>query len=175
MKNLETERFILREWKKEDSKDLYEYAKNDLVGPNAGWMPHEDEEESLEIIEMFIEEGEVYAIVLKSENKVIGSIGLHDRKPEEAPEKLKQREVGFVINPSYWGKGYAKEAAMAVIRHGFEDLGLDMIWCAHYEHNERSKRVIEKCGFKYEFRKVRKVETLGNIELNTLYYVMKRR
>ncbi len=43
METLTTERLILREWKISDSKDLYEYAKSDFVGPNAGWPPHKNE------------------------------------------------------------------------------------------------------------------------------------
>lgn len=65
MKELITDRLILREWKEEDSKDLYEYAKSELVGPNAGWPPHKNEEESKEIIKMFIKNKDTYAIVLK--------------------------------------------------------------------------------------------------------------
>ena len=50
MKTLKTSRLLLREWQLSDSKDLYEYAQSDLVGPNAGWPPHENEEKSKEII-----------------------------------------------------------------------------------------------------------------------------
>lgn len=46
MKKLESERLILRKWIESDSKDMYEYAKSNLVGPNAGWKPHKDEDES---------------------------------------------------------------------------------------------------------------------------------
>ena len=41
-----------REWRESDSSDLYEYAKSDLVGPNAGWKPHKSEGESKDIIKM---------------------------------------------------------------------------------------------------------------------------
>ncbi len=54
MKILETERLILRPWKLTDKEDLFEYAKSELVGPNAGWKAHKSLEESVEIIEMFI-------------------------------------------------------------------------------------------------------------------------
>ena len=43
MKILMSERLILREWKETDSKDLYEYAQSEFVGPNAGWPPHKVE------------------------------------------------------------------------------------------------------------------------------------
>ena len=52
---------------------------------------------------MFIASKDTYAIELISENKVIGGIGLHDRKPDEALSHLSQKEIGYVLNPNYWG------------------------------------------------------------------------
>lgn len=42
MKRLNTERLLLRKWEETDLKDLYEYAKCEDVGPNAGWPPHKN-------------------------------------------------------------------------------------------------------------------------------------
>jgi len=170
MKTLETERLILRPWKESDYKDLFEYASNSLVGPNAGWKPHKNEEESKEIITMFIENKEVYAIELKSEGKVIGGIGMHKRIPDEELEHLNQREIGYVLNPKYWGKGYIPEAVNYLIKYGFEELKLDLLWCGHYDFNDKSKRVNEKCGFKYKFNRNQTIKLLDNKEVNTLYY-----
>lgn len=170
MKQLETDRLILRQWRETDSKDHFEYGKSELVGPNAGWMPHKNEEESKEIIKMFIRNKDVLAIVLKSENKVIGSIGLHDKRPDENIMDLSQKEIGYVLNPKYWGRGIVPEAVKRLIRYGFEELHLDLIWCGHFDFNKRSKKVNEKCGFKYRFTKKQKIELLENKEVNTLYY-----
>ena len=41
------------------------------------------------------------------------------------------------------------EAAREIIRHGFEDIGMNTIWCGYYEGNQKSKRVQEKVGFIY--------------------------
>lgn len=130
METLITNRLILREWKENDSTDLYEYAKSELVGPNAGWSPHKNEEESKGIIRMFLENNETYAIVLKSENKVIGGIGLHNRKPDDNLSLLKQKEIGYVLNPKYWGKGVIPEAVNFLIKYGFNELDLDfnLVW-----------------------------------------------
>ncbi|PAB56892.1 GNAT family N-acetyltransferase [Anaeromicrobium sediminis] len=170
MSILETERLILRKWTYEDVDDLFEYAKSDLVGPNAGWKPHKDQEESKEIIKMFIESDEVYAIELKDENKVIGSIGIHRRTPDEKLKDLKQREIGYVLNPKYWGNGYVPEATNALIKHGFEEMNLELIWCAHYDYNMRSKRVIEKSPFKYIFKRKEELKLLDNKKVTTLYH-----
>lgn len=170
MKELQTDRLILRKWKETDSKDLFEYAKSNLVGPNAGWAPHKNEEESKQIIKMFIESKDTYAIVLKSENKVIGSIGLHLDSPDESLADLNQREIGYVLNPKYWGKGIVPEAVNRVLKYGFQELGLDLIWCAHFDFNHNSKRVNEKCGFKYRFSKDEVIKVLDSKEVTVLYY-----
>lgn len=170
MKRLETERLILREWRLSDSKDMFEYACSDLVGPPAGWSPHKDEEESKNIIKMFIAAGDVYAVELRDEGKVIGSLGVHEKAPDENVQGLKQKEIGFVLNPNYWGKGYIPEAVKEVLRHGFEELGIDIFWCAHADFNVNSKRVIEKCGFKERFRRKEIRQLLNNEEVNSIYY-----
>ena len=170
MKTLETDRLILRLWKETDVDDLFEYAKDVRVGPNAGWPPHENIETSKRIVSGFIKENEVYAIVLKSENKVIGSLGVHDRKPDEALADLQQREIGYVLNPNYWGSGIMPEAVKCVIKHGFEALDLELIWCCHYDFNENSKRVIEKCGFSYRFSNSKTLPLLGDKEVENLCY-----
>lgn len=170
MEMLSSERLILREWRESDSSDLYEYAKSGLVGPNVGWKPHKNEDESKEIIKMFNSNDDTYAIVIKSENKVIGSIGLHNRKPDEELCDLEQREIGYVLNPVYWGNGYAPEAVNCLLNYGFNKLNLDLIWCGYFDFNNNSKRVNEKCGFKYKFTKDEKLRLLDNKEVRTLYY-----
>ncbi|MFD2115154.1 GNAT family N-acetyltransferase [Paenibacillus yanchengensis] len=172
MEMITTTRLLLREWQMTDSKDLYAYAKNELVGPNAGWSPHRSEDESKEIIKMFIENNDVYAIVLQEENKVIGSIGFHDRAPDESLADLNQKEIGFVLHPDYWGRGIIPEAVQQLIAYGFHQLELDLIWCGHFDFNDRSKRVVEKCDFQYKFQKKEKMHLLNNKEVTTLYYAI---
>lgn len=167
---LETKRLILRNWHENDYLDLYEYASDERVGPNAGWPVHKDTEESKSIIKMFIDSNESYAIVLKSEDKVIGGIGMHNRIPDEAFKYLNQREIGYVLNPKCWGKGYVPEAVKVLIKYGFEEMDLDLIWCGHYDFNTNSKRVVEKCGFKYRFNCDVTLKLLNDKVVNQLFY-----
>ena len=170
MEVLETKRLILRNWELTDSKDLFEYAKSPLVGPNAGFKPHKSESDSLEIIKMFIKGDNVYAIELKTENKVIGSVGIHKRSPDEKLSELNQREIGYVLNPKYWGNGFMPEVVKYLISYCFNEMKLDIIWCGHYDFNNNSKRVNEKCQFQYQFSKVEYLKLLDNKEVTTLYY-----
>lgn len=167
---METERLLLRSWKETDYLDLFEYAKNPRVGPNAGWPIHKSQEDSKKIISMFIKNNDCYAIVLKKENKVIGSIGLHKRISDKNQKDLNQREIGYVLNPAYWGNEYIPEAVNLLIKYGFENLNLDIIWCGHYDFNTKSKRVVEKCGFIYRFNRDTRLQLLDNKVVNELFY-----
>lgn len=147
MKVLETERLILRPWRIGDVDDFFEYAKSLNVGPNAGWQPHENKEVSMKILQSFIEKDEVWAIEYKANSKVIGSLGAHiDTRRNGVNAKM----IGYVLSEDYWGKGLMSEAVKVVIRYLFEEEKYDVLSCYHYPFNIRSKRVIEKCGFKYE-------------------------
>ncbi|MGP7815585.1 GNAT family N-acetyltransferase [Niallia sp. 01092] len=172
MESLNTERLMLRSWQETDSQDLYEYACSDLVGPYAGWAQHKSEEESKEIIKSFLMKEYTYAIVWKEENKVIGSIGIHERKPDSTLAHLKQREIGYALNPKYWGKGIVPEAVNRLIDYGFTTLELDVIWCGHFDFNHNSKRVNEKCGFTYRFQKKGILPLFNNKLVTSYYYCM---
>ena len=144
---LKTDRLILRPWRLEDVDDFYEYAKVDGVGQMAGWLPHENKEKSLMILNMFIEEKKTFAIEYRS--KVIGSLGLEEYDEEQLPEYKNKlgREIGYVLSKDYWGLGIMPEALKEVIRYCFEELKLDFLACGHFTDNDQSKRVQEKCGF----------------------------
>lgn len=147
MNRLETDRLILRPFQETDLNDLYSYAKNPNIGPNAGWKPHESMDESKSILSNFIDDNEVLAIVWKENNKVIGSLGLHKDQLRSADNV---RMLGYVLSEDYWGRGIITEASRALMAYAFTDLGLLMLTVHHYSYNQKSRRVIEKCGFAYE-------------------------
>ncbi len=144
---IETERLILRRWKRRDAADLYEYAKNPNVGPWAGWRPHANPFESRMVITNTLMHNYCWAMVDKTSDKVIGSIGLDTDKFRR---DVKSKELGYSLSEDYWGKGLATEAAKEIIRFAFEKLWLDALMIKTSAENNRSQRVIEKCGFSYE-------------------------
>lgn len=144
MKRVETERLILRPWESSDAEDMYEYASDPEIGPNAGWQPHANREVTAQILEAFIKQDDVWAIEYKENHKVIGSIGLHGDRRREG---INVRMLGYVLSRDYWGRGIMTEAAGAAIRYAFEEIGVDILSVYHYTFNARSCRVIEKCGF----------------------------
>lgn len=146
MKRLETERLTLREFRIEDIDDFYDYAKLETVGPNAGWLPHPNKEHSVKILEMFIKNDEVWAIELKSENKVIGSIGLHHRSLLDYGMIY---EVGYVLSTKYEKQGFMSEALKRVLDFCFDEMGLSKLFVGHFLENKKSERLIKKFPFKY--------------------------
>lgn len=148
---LETDRLILRAFEEDDLNDFYEYASVEGVGEMAGWPRHKTMEESKMILDMFLSEKEVFALVLKENNKVIGSIGIHYSWANEDNnyKMLTSKEIGYVLSKNYWGKGLMPEAVSAVIDLCFSKLNIDALTCGHFQINKQSKRVIEKCGFTF--------------------------
>ena len=151
---LETQRLVLRGWKRHDAGALYEYAKNPNVGPNAGWKPHADVRESRMIITQMFQQNTTWAITVKPgcgldgpADVPIGSIGF---EPDAYRPNINSREMGYSLNQDYWGQGVMTEAARRLLRYGFEELALASVMIRTGESNQRSQRVIEKCGFHYE-------------------------
>ena len=150
---LYTKRLILRPWVESDAESLYEYAKDPAVGPIAGWPPHTSVDNSREIIKDILAVDETYAVCLKTDNKAIGSIGLLIGKASNIDISDNEGEIGYWIGVPFWGQGLIPEACKELIRHAFEDLKLEKLWCGYFEGNDKSKRVQEKCGFKYHHTK----------------------
>ena len=151
MVTLTTERLILRPFREEDAPQVYDYARDPQVGLNAGWKPHESVEESLEIIRTVFSAPHVFAVTLRDSGRVIGSAGFTGRQRGGGQ---REDELGYALHPRWWGQGLMTEACRKLIEYGFSEMGLESIWCTHYDGNDRSRRVIEKCGFQKAFSQV---------------------
>lgn len=147
LKTIETKRLILRPWEEGDAGELLQYAKNPNVGPNAGWKPHENVEESLMIIKELFIPNNVWAIIQKAQVGIVGSIGYED---DIRRQNSNSREMGYSLREESWGQGIMTEAGKAIIEYGFRQLGLDMISIQTSPNNLRSQGVIRNCGFTYE-------------------------
>ncbi len=146
---IETERLILRKWTQDDAESLFTYASNPNVGLQAGWPPHKDIESSRYVIENVLCGAECYAICEKENNVAIGAVELKLNGHADLAEKDDECELGYWLGEPFWGRGYMPEAARALMKRGFEKLGMNAIWCGYYDGNEKSKRVQEKLGFTY--------------------------
>lgn len=169
---LETDRLIIREWSEMDLEDFFEYAKVEGVGQMAGWNPHTSIQESKIILEMFMKGKKTFALELKENHKVIGSLGLEtlSLSLSDEYENLVGREIGYVLSKDYWGKGLMPEAVNRVIKFCFEKENYDYLMCSHSVINSQSKRVIEKSGFRFIKENTR--ITRNGDEHISLYYVL---
>ena len=147
----ETERLILRRWQESDAEDLYIYASDPDVGPIAGWPPHQSIDESRNVIKTVFGGAEAYAVCLKADNRAVGAIELMLNGHTDMTEKDDECELGYWLGKPFWGQGLIPEAAREMLRHAFEDLGMSRVWCGYFEGNNKSKRVQEKVGFKYQW------------------------
>ena len=145
---IETERLILRPWQAEDAENLYKYAKDPEIGPPAGWPPHTSVENSRRVIKDVLAVPETYAVCLKDDTP-IGSVGLKRKGSTDMTDRDDECELGYWIGKPFWGQGLIPEASRALLRHAFEDLGMQVVWCGYYDGNEKSRKVQEKLGFLY--------------------------
>ena len=148
----ETKRLILRRWADSDAESLYEYARDPDVGPIAGWPPHQSIDESRNVIRNVLSGMEAYAICLKSDNRAIGAIELKLNGHTDLTERDDECELGYWLGKPFWGQGIMPEAVREMLRHAFEDIGMTKVWVGYYEGNTKSKRVQEKCGFRYQWK-----------------------
>lgn len=160
---IETERLILRPWEMSDSTALFQYGSDPRIGPNAGWPPLKNTEESKKIIELILSNWGFYAIVFKETNEIVGCINILIGEASNFDIADDEGELGFWIGVPHWGNGYATEAIEEMLDYGFEDLELKKIWCGYFSDNERSRSVQEKCGFQYQYT-LEKIKTLAGDE-----------
>lgn len=142
---LETERLILRPVTLKDTEDMYEYASDEETTYYVfdRHQSHAGTEEA--IVNHFIEQplGK-FGIELKQSGKMIGTIELR-RKTEDS-----RGIIGYTLNKKYQGNGYMTETGRAILKLGFEVLGLDCIAAMYDERNTASGKVLERLGMKKE-------------------------
>jgi RimJ/RimL family protein N-acetyltransferase len=109
-----------------------------------------------------------FAIRLGASGGLIGCIGLRD-----IDRQHQQAELGFWIGVEWWGQGYAREAARAVLQFGFETLQLNRICAHHMARNPASGRVLQAVGMQREGVLRQGVQKWGVYEDVVLYAVLR--
>jgi len=137
-----TERLKLRQAHIGDIPSLVKYANNPKIADQIFNIPYPYLEEDAIFRLNFVLQGYkkkeryVFAITLKDNPELIGEIGLHlDRANNIA-------QFGYWLGEPFWGKGITTEATAAILKFGFEDLGLNKIYATHYPENPASGKVM---------------------------------
>ena len=150
MKMFETERLIIRMFRDEDARELYENHRDDEVRK---WFPNEcyaDRAEAQDAIRFYndcVNNGHlpfVLGVELKETGELIGDTGI-----SEAEGKLNETEIGYCIGQKYRGRGYATELVGAASGFVSERFGITAIYGRVVHGNEASVRVLEKNGYQF--------------------------
>ena len=145
-----TPRLLLRRLQKKDYLDMHDYSRDSEVTKFLTWEPHPDPHYTMRYLSFIIPKyrsGEFHdwAVIHLETGKMIGTCGFTSFNYMH-----NSAEIGYVLNRNYWGRGLAAEAIRAVMRVGFFDLNLHRIEAKYMIGNEKSRRVMEKCGMQFE-------------------------
>lgn len=166
MKDIETERLILRDASVDDAEDMFEYAKLEEVTKYLSWKPHisvKDSEKILDLLSKEAKEKDSYvlkAIVLKENDKMIGTIDARI-----FGDGLKEAEFGYCLNPKYWNKGYMSEALKAFMEALHKEHSVENVFGSFERENIASKRVMQKNEMYYYETVRRNFKNKGEVEL----------
>ncbi len=146
---IKAERLFLRPWQTDDFDEFYKIMSDEEVMLPAGVSPVRDRAEGFLKFANYLQNKSAYAVVLKESGKVIGSINyqsdeLHDQK------KVNSLSVAYELSKDFWGNGYMSEALAALTKNTFENTETELLSVGYHNGNERSRRVIEKCGFNFD-------------------------
>jgi RimJ/RimL family protein N-acetyltransferase len=144
---METERILLRPWRENDAEALFKYASDPEVGPRAGWPPHKNVEESLEIIRTVFNNSTTWAIELKETGEAIGAIGYGPSCDCNLPAREGEPITGYWVAKPYWNQGICTEALGLMIDYICRTTNIASLISGHFIDNPASGRVMEKCGF----------------------------
>jgi len=170
---LETSRLLLRTFTQADAPvvaslaSAREIAAMTLLIPHPYTLDHASGWISTHAGEWAADKSATWAITLKSDGSLLGAIGLHYTRAHQ------RAEIGYWIGVPSWGHGYATEAARAVVRCGFELLGLNRIYASHHQHNTASGNVLKKCGMLYEGTRRQDVLKWGEYQDSVAYAILR--
>lgn len=170
---LPTARLLLRPFALADAPEVRRLAGDREVAATTLRIPHPYPEGAAEEWiaaqkALFDDHKEInFAVVLRAGQALLGAIGLMLRTDDS------KAELGYWIGRPYWGQGFCTEAARAIVRYGFEDLGLNRIYAHHMAHNPASGRVMEKLGMTREGRLRQHVAKWGRFEDVVAYGILR--
>ena len=149
---LQTARLVLRPYTLSDVADLVRLAGAREVAATTLRIPHPyTEQAAVDFVAASKAEADTglcarFAITLRDTCEFCGGVGLRIEADHQ------RAELGYWLGVPYWGRGYATEAAQAVVRYGFETVGLRRIYASYIPENVASGRVLEKIGMRREGR-----------------------
>ena len=169
---LTTERLILREFSESDWPAILAYQSNPLYLRYYEWTERTPEAVR-EFVQMFLDQQQAkprikfqFAVTLKTTGQLIGNCGIRMKSAN-----VHEGDIGYELDPQYWGQGYATEAAHTIVQLGFTQFRLHRIWSWCIANNVGSARVLQKLGMRQEGR-LRENEYFKGQWWDTLLYAI---
>lgn len=169
---LRGERIQLRDFRSEDTNDVFLYASDPMVTRFAGWVPHRTPYDSMAYIQRCLDRswGPItFAVESLAENRVIGVVDIR-----VVSRFWGVGEIGYTLGRSYWGRGFNVEAGSLLLAFGFEHLGMRRIQATCDVFNRRSYRTMEKLGMVRE-RLLTNVQNPRGERVDRVVYSIQRR
>ena len=145
---IQTDRLILRRLTSQDTDNFFAQLVNDKrVLKYTAWPYHEKPEQTKKMLDSWshaYERPAFYNWGIEFEGKIIGNITVY-----RIYEDTSAMEIGYCFGYGYWNRGFATEAAKAVINFLFDEIGAQKIIISYAHKNPASGRVAEKCGMTY--------------------------
>lgn len=170
--NLTTECLILREFKEKDWQAVHEYASDPEVVRYLTWGPNKEGDTRAFVRRAIVRQQEQsrlhyeFAVVLKREGQLIGGCGINISDTHH-----KEAWIYYFLNRSYWGRGYATQAANALLEFCFSKLKLHRIFATCDPENSVSVSVLDKVGMQREGC-LRQYEWIGGEWRDSLLYAI---
>jgi [ribosomal protein S5]-alanine N-acetyltransferase len=148
---LETARLRLRPFVAGDVDAIFPIVSDPAFPRMMSWNAHRDRDETADYVRSLEvgERGTAVTWAIEHEGRAVGSIGLASMQWQSAALRVDRCELGYWLAPALWGKGLMTEAATAVVRFGFDTIGLHKVTTRCFVENTASRRVIEKTGFRF--------------------------
>lgn len=141
---IETERLLLRAFKATDLNDMNEFCSQPQI-ETVGWSAHKSIAETEKVLAQWAANDNIFAIVYKQTDKVIGYIAVHE---DSEDGRADTKELGFAMNNEYRRHGFMQEAVTAVLDYLFAH-GIEYVWACCIWDNTPSKSLIEKLRFQF--------------------------
>ena len=148
-----TDRLVLREFKEDDWPEVLAYQSDPRYLQYYEWT-HRTADDVRQFVQRFVDQNKArprlkhqLAVTLAGHDAAIGNCGIRLERID-----AHEADIGYELAPQHWGRGYATEAARAILRFGFEELKVHRIWAWCIADNLASARVLEKIGMQPEGR-----------------------
>lgn len=149
---LETKRTYLRKFIESDVTQIFKWGQNPVYKRTAGFSNIKDKYQAKQAIAQYMARPLSFAVVLKETDEVIGVLELSNRGEEQESGLLATKELGLMLDQSYWGQHIMSEVLPLIIDFARDELHLTELWAGVYPDNKASKNLLLKFHFEYKYQ-----------------------